>query len=30
MKPKFISNISIKEKRLLQQINQSPCFCVKT
>jgi hypothetical protein len=26
MKPKLINNISIKEKRLLQQINQSPCF----
>jgi hypothetical protein len=26
----LINNISIKVKRLLQQINQSPCFCVKT
>jgi hypothetical protein len=30
MKLRLISNINIKEKRLLQQINQSPCFCVKT
>jgi hypothetical protein len=29
MKPKLINNISIKEIRLPQQTNQSPCFCVK-
>jgi hypothetical protein len=30
MKPKLISSISIKERRLLQQISRSLCFCVKT
>jgi hypothetical protein len=30
MKPKLVSNINTKERRLLRQINRSLCFCVKT